>query len=424
MPDSIAWNEGPYEGLQAKAASVMSAPGPVPRVPVSIAPRRPRRLLSIAHSYVVSLNRRLAREMSRLGRDRWEITAVAPEFFRGELRDLTLEIEAGEGCRVEPVHARFTRPVQMMLYGERLRELLKGEPWDLVHCWEEPFVLAAGQVARWTPRKVPLVYWTAQNLSKSYPPPFNWVERYCLDRCSGWMGCGESIVRTMLGRGYDRRPHRVMPLGVDLDDFRPDPAAGRRIRDQLGLADAGPPIVGYLGRFVPEKGLATLMGALDSTTSPWRALFVGGGAMEGALRKWGRSHPGRVVVASAVKHADVPAYINAMDLLVAPSQTVRHWREQFGRMLIESFACGVPVVASDSGEIPFVVADAGVIVGEKDRVGWSSAIASLLESPDRRAELARRGLERVREVYSWPIIARRHLEFFDEILGTSPASLR
>ena len=56
-------------------------------------------------------------------------------------------------------------------------------------------------------------------------------------------------------------------------------------------------------------------------------------------------------------------------------------------MLIEAFACGVPVVASDSGEIPHVVADAGVIVAEADGPAWSSALADLLESPGRRAEL-------------------------------------
>jgi glycosyltransferase involved in cell wall biosynthesis len=87
-------------------------------------------------------------------------------------------------------------------------------------------------------------------------------------------------------------------------------------------------------------------------------------------------------------------------------------------MLIEAFACGVPVLASDSGEIPNVVADAGVIVGERDEVGWVRALAELLESPARRAELAARGRDRAHSLYSWPVVARRHLEFFDELLAT------
>jgi glycosyltransferase involved in cell wall biosynthesis len=368
----------------------------------------------------VALNRRLAHEMARAGRGRWDVTAVAPEFFRGELRPVPLERIADEPCRLEAVPARFTRRVHVMLYGRRLRQLLR-EPWDLVHCWEEPYVLAAGQVARWTPRPTPIVFWTAQNLSKWYPPPFDWVERYCLKRCAGWLACGESIVQTMLARGYACKPHRVMPLGVDLDVFRPNPEAGAEVRRRLGWEAPGPPVVGYLGRFVPEKGVGFLMKVLDDVTVPWRALFVGGGPMEGELRRWAERYGDRVAVVTGVKHDLVPVHLNAMDVLCAPSQTRPRWREQLGRMLIEAFACGVPVLASDSGEIPYVVADAGRVVGEADRPAWVAALVELLESPSLRDELRGRGLERVRDHYSWPVIARRHLDFFDELLDSKPA---
>jgi len=112
----------------------------------------------------------------------------------------------------------------------------------------------------------------------------------------------------------------------------------------------------------------------------------------------------------------VPSYLNAMDLLCAPSQTTPRWREQFGRMLTESFACGVPVIASDSGEIPHVVGDAGVIVGEGDRGAWVAAVTSLLDDVERRDALSRRGRQRAESVYAWPIVARQHLNFFNDLL--------
>jgi glycosyltransferase involved in cell wall biosynthesis len=93
-------------------------------------------------------------------------------------------------------------------------------------------------------------------------------------------------------------------------------------------------------------------------------------------------------------------------------------------MLIEAFACGVPVVASDSGEIPHVVSDAGIIVGEQNHAGWAQAIARLLEDESLRDELAARGLERAQTVYSWPIIARQHLEFFGELLERKQSATR
>jgi glycosyltransferase involved in cell wall biosynthesis len=143
--------------------------------------------------------------------------------------------------------------------------------------------------------------------------------------------------------------------------------------------------------------------------------------MEQELRRWAKPQKDRVRVVTAVTHDEVPAYLNAMDVLCAPSQTTAKWREQLGRMLIEAFACGVPVAASDSGEIPYVVSDAGVIVNEKDGAAWREALASLLHDRARLAELSLRGLERARTVYAWPVIARQHLEFFNELLDTQPA---
>jgi glycosyltransferase involved in cell wall biosynthesis len=144
---------------------------------------------------------------------------------------------------------------------------------------------------------------------------------------------------------------------------------------------------------------------------------VGSGPLESDLRAWSRRHGDNVRIETAVQHHQVPRYLNAMDLLCAPSQATAHWREQFGRMLIEAFACGVPVVGSDSGEIPHVIADAGLIVGERDVDGWTDAVARLLADPALRAELARRGRRRAAGSFAWPIVARRHLEFFEELTG-------
>jgi glycosyltransferase involved in cell wall biosynthesis len=381
----------------------------------------PRRLLSVGHSYVVGLNRRLAHEMARAGAGRWEVTAAAPRFVHGDLRPIALEPVPGEACRLEPVGAYLTRKAHVLTYGRRLRRLLAGG-WDLVHCWEEPYVVAGFQVARWTPPRVPVVFWTAQNLSKRYPPPFSWFERAAVRRCAGWLACGQTVVDALAPRpGYREKPHRTLPLGVDCAVFRPDPAAGAAVRAALGWADPGPPVVGYLGRFVPEKGVRLLAEVLAAVPTPWRALFVGGGPLEGELRAWGERFPGRVRVVTGVPHAAVPAHVNAMDVLAAPSQTIPRWKEQLGRMLLEAFACGVPVVGSDSGEIPHVIADAGRVVGEADRARWAAALAELLDSPARRADLAARGRARAEAAFAWPVVARRHLDFFDELLaGRAP----
>jgi glycosyltransferase involved in cell wall biosynthesis len=375
-------------------------------------PKR-KRLLTIAHSYCVDVNRRLAHELALDGR--WDVTAVGPARFRGDFGWHTLEPRVDEPCRVIPLPVHFSRSMQVMLYGRGLAAVLR-QPWDLVHCWEEPYVAAAAQVSRATPRNVPLVFATFQNISKAYPPPFNWIERYTLARASGMIAFGQTVFDVVSRRVRPDTPIRIIPPGVDVRQFTPDAAARSDVFRQVGWRE-GAPVVGFLGRFVAEKGCLWLASVLDGIQIPWRALFVGSGPLESELRAWSRRYGDNVRIETAVPHHDVPKYLNAMDLLCAPSQTTARWREQFGRMLIEAFACGVPVVGSDSGEIPHVVADTGYIVGERDRHGWTDTIARLLADPDRRADLARRGRQRAVTSFAWPIVARQYLDFFDDLTG-------
>jgi glycosyltransferase involved in cell wall biosynthesis len=374
-----------------------------------------KRLLTLGHSYAVDTNRALARALAAEGAGEWEVACAAPARFPGDLGPLELHPLPGE--RVVPLPLHGAGRVHAMLYGRRLRGLL-GEEWDVVHCWEEPFVLAGAQVAAWAPRGARLVFATFQNLPKRYPPPFSWAERFAMRRAAGWVAFGRTVEEALAPRPlYAARPHRVIAPGVDTERFHPDPEAGARVRARVGWAEPGPPVVGFLGRFVPEKGLDTLLAALDGAREPWRALFVGGGPMEGRLRAWAAGRGDRARVVTGVAHGEVPAWLNAMDLLCAPSRTTARWREQLGRMLVEAFACGVAVVGSDSGEVPHVVGDAGVVVGEDDVAAWSAAIDALLRDGGRRAELAARGRVRALAEFSLPVVARRHLDFFAELAG-------
>lgn len=375
-----------------------------------------RRLLSVGHSYCVGLNRRLAEEITRAGAGRWDVRAVAPAFFHGDLGPIRTQQTPSEICQLSVVKAYLTRSLHMFFYGAHLREQLR-KPCDLVHCWEEPYVLAGWQVARWTPRKTSWVFWTAQNICKNYPQPFASMERYCVNRCAGWLACGTTTVASAARRGYETKPHQIISLGVDVSCFKPDASCARRMREYLGWDHEGPPIVGFLGRLVEEKGVRVLTQVLDKLRSPWRALIIGGGPLENEVRRWAQAHGDRVRVLTGVTHEHVPQFINTMDVLCAPSQTTPRWREQFGRMLVEAFACGVPVLASDSGEIPYVVDRAGVVVGESDQDAWVEGLGTLLESPKRRADYSKRGLARAHTEYSWPVIARRHIEFFDGLVA-------
>lgn len=392
------------------------------RIEPQLGPRafRRRRLLTIGHSYCVDVNRRLADEIARTGE--WDVTVAGPARIRGDFGVHTMssgDASAAAGSTRVALPVIGGRPVHTMVYGWPLRQLLR-QPWDLVHCWAEPYVASAAQVAAWTPAAVPLVFATFQNIDKRYPPPFSWFERYVMNRADGLVAFGQTVREVAARHGFSERRTRVIPAGVDTRLFAPNVAARARIRAALRWDD-GTPVIGFVGRFVPEKGLELLTSVLAETRQPWRALFVGSGPLERQLRSWAAPHGDRVAIVTSVPHHDVPDWLNAMDLLCAPSQTTSRWREQFGRMLIEAFAVGLPVIAADSGEMPHVVADAGVVVAEKDRAAWRQAIGELLDDPRRRTALGAAGRERACTVFDWSVVARQHTRFFTQVIDGTVA---
>lgn len=373
-----------------------------------------KRLLTIGHSYVVALNRRLAHEMALAGQGRWSVTAAAPFEYPGDLRRIALERFDGEASALVPLGTRAARMPHLMLY-RGLRPLLE-QPWDVVHCWEEPYVAAAAQIARRTPANARFVFATFQNITKEYPFPFAALERRVLRRADGWIAFGKTTHDAQSRRDlpYASLPSRIISPGVDTSLFSSSASARCAARESLGWTGETP-VVGFLGRFVAEKGVPTLLDALTRTRNEWRALFVGDGPQRDAVETFAAARTGRVRIVSDATHQDVPRWLNAMDVLCAPSQTTPRWREQFGRMLVEAMACGVPVIASDSGEIPHVLADAGILVPEGNVGAWTEAIDRLLIDPALRQELAVRGRQRAAQRFAWGVVAADHLRFFEEL---------
>jgi glycosyltransferase involved in cell wall biosynthesis len=106
-----------------------------------------------------------------------------------------------------------------------------------------------------------------------------------------------------------------------------------------------------------------------------------------------------------------------MDVLVLPSRTMPTWKEQFGRVLIEAMACGVPVIGSDSGEIPTTIGEAGMVFSEGDADGLAAQIARLYNDPVLRMGLGEKARKRAAENFSTSKVGTLYREFFERVLS-------
>jgi glycosyltransferase involved in cell wall biosynthesis len=261
-----------------------------------------------------------------------------------------------------------------------------------------------------------IILQTAQNIYKNYPPPFSWSERRSFRRVDAAYACSESTREVMRAKGYDK-PMAIIPFGVDTEMFA---SSGVREPDAQQTLT-----IGYVGRMLPGKGLNILAEALSQlTSSNWKLTVVGDGPermnFENDLRGFGLMD--RVQFLGAIHYDDVPAEIKKMNMLVMPTQTTSKIREQFGRVLVEAMASGVPVIGSTCGAIPEVIDKAGLVVPEGDAGALANAVDRLLSEPTLRKELSTLGKARVEEHYSWNCVAEQTYEFYRRILRTQIAT--
>ncbi|MGE5602493.1 MAG: glycosyltransferase family 4 protein [Nitrososphaerales archaeon] len=178
-------------------------------------------------------------------------------------------------------------------------------------------------------------------------------------------------------------------------------------------------VVGYAGRLVPEKGVQTLIEA--TRRMPGTEVLVAG---EGPLASAIREEP-HVKMLGWVPRTEMAGFWSQLDVMVLPSLTDgKKWVEQFGRVLVEAMAAGVPVVGSDAGRIPDTVGDAGLIFHEGDAAGLREALDTLRTSPERRKALRERGLARVRDRYSHDVLMGRTVRFYEEVLASRRGAAR
>jgi glycosyltransferase involved in cell wall biosynthesis len=345
------------------------------------------------------------------------------------------------GAVEQRLERRFTRGYRLAVlpiwlnghhhvhFSPALGRLVAAARPDVFHIDEESFNFATYHAMRAGVRHgARCCFYNWANVDRRYPPPFSLFERYSFRHAAHAIAGNQEAADIVRAHGY-AGPITVLPqFGVDPELFSPperseigDGGLGTR-HSQFPILNPQLPtpfVVGYVGRLVPQKGVADLVDALPLLPERVCLRLIG----DGALREQLLARAAELGVGPRVEivpwTADVPGELRRLDALVLPSHTTRAWKEQFGRVLTEAMSCGVPVVGSSSGEIPNVIGDAGLIFPEGNLLALADAIRRLAGDGALRADLGRRGRARVLERYTQAALARQYYEVYCQMLAST-----
>jgi glycosyltransferase involved in cell wall biosynthesis len=348
---------------------------------------------------------------------------TCPEQSRRMPSDATQE--AVRGIRRVPMLGRPNDP-HRGLY-RTLTFGMAGVKPHIIHVEEEPDSLAALQIVLARGLVAPaskLILHTWQNVLR----PLRWyvraIAQAVLRQADGVLCANHAGASVLAQLGYRGVTEVIPPIGVDLQVFQPGVAQDEpRIKDGIlrysGGAAPNAFTVLYAGRFVPEKGLDLLIDALRLLGPTAQLRLVGQGPSTAALKAQAQAAgvAEQVRFSPPVSPDRMPANMAQADVLVLPSRSTPVWQEQFGRVLIEAMACKVPVVGSDSGAIPEVIGDAGLVFPEGNASALADRLRQLMATPALRAELAERGYARAVAHFSQERVAQQTAAFYRRLLS-------
>lgn len=307
------------------------------------------KLLVIGHALVVDANRKFWSSYAEVTGDSVEL--VAPRRWRSNLHPvLAFQANPLTDGKLAAVHA-----VDTILPGNgslfwfnpwQMARLWRDQRYDAVYVNQETWALSTAVLLVgkfFSPnRRTPLLLCVAQNLRKQRLHWLHPFERWVSSGVDRFLYCSEGVADVLRWKGI-RRPMSYFPLPYD---ERATPSSPRQ-------PSATVMTLGYLGRLTPDKGLHVLLAALERLNrdgEKFRLLVAGGGEMAPLLQS--RSD---VEFLGLLPHSEAHHFYQRIDCFVLPSLTRPHWKEQFGRVIVEAFGAGTPVVGSDSGSIPEVL---------------------------------------------------------------------
>jgi len=243
-----------------------------------------------------------------------------------------------------------------------------------------------------------------------------------LNATDAFIAVTERAKETLLIDGVPENKIQVIPVGIDLERFRPferDPG----LSQSLGI-QSDDLVILYVGRMVRSKGIFELLYAFwkllnDRELGAYslKLICVGSGDNKKIIEMIDRlGMKNQALLAGSFAYDALPKIHNLADVFVLPSLPTYHWREQLGIVLLESMACGKAVISTLSGSIPEVIGNAGKLVQPYDHLALYLALKQVLLDDSLRFELGRKARARTEICFDSRQIAAKIDEVYKTLL--------
>ncbi|MFW5782050.1 MAG: glycosyltransferase family 4 protein [Candidatus Muiribacteriaceae bacterium] len=239
-------------------------------------------------------------------------------------------------------------------FPQLVKEMLDFRP-DIIDIIEEPYSLITTYAIflnKILKINAKICFFSAQNIYKTFPFPFNLLERYVLDNADMAFPISRDVEEILRQKGYCNKT-TVIPLGTENIESENVGKEKNIIR------------IGFIGRLEYSKGVDLFLKTAEKMRRHSDIVFhiAGSGSMEEDVKKVCLEYP-NVIYEGFLSNKNTYDYYRRMHIIIVPSRTMKNWKEQFGRVIVEAMAYNCIVIGSDSGEIPNVIGDEDLVFGE------------------------------------------------------------
>jgi glycosyltransferase involved in cell wall biosynthesis len=399
-------------------------------------------LVIISHAYVYAPYRAKIEALAKY-KD-LNITLITPEFgLEGGGQKVYSTPYEGKAYKHITLSGFFTGKLNFFVL-KNLKETLQNLNPDIIILEEEYWTQIAAQVSYIKQKFLPktkLLLLSCENMchiweseaksiyQKIRYTSFHWLEKFIIPKLDALVfqlpEVWQDFEQRMLALKFRGLKGTFPQLGVDYDRFAKPASASKieEIQNNLHIKTKDF-VYGYIGRLTPEKGIEDMIYAFEAWNKPnTRVLIIGNGSEDyishlNALI-YNLNLTNIISIHPAIAFDDIPAYFQLLNISILLSHTTPIWKEQFGRVLVESMAAGTPVIGSNSGSIPLVVGETGYIVPEKNILSIQEALNDAYTNKEKYIKLSKLSQSRAQREFSYQAIAKKTYDFIQKVKKSS-----